>query len=270
MGYSKKLKELFIDITLNAEDLFHLETFQIKYLPDRVPKKEFSVLLAANPHIHQYLISKYPPIENFINAILKKNKAEKNKDIIDEYCQELVWEIADLIVYNRYPEIYDKQSKFNWELNEIIPAKSLENKVVIDAGAGTGQLAFILANYAKTVFAIEPVGSFRNFIREKVKKKNVNNLFVVDGFLDSIPLPDNSANILMTSNAIGWNLEDELKEIERVIMSNGFAIHLIRNLDANAENPFHNILVSPEWEYTFTQTKSNDLLKLKYSKTIDQ
>jgi len=90
MGYSKKLKELFIDITLNAEDLFHLETFQIKYLPDRVPKKEFSVLLAANPHIHQYLISKYPPIENFINAILKKNKAEKNKDIIDEYCQELV------------------------------------------------------------------------------------------------------------------------------------------------------------------------------------
>jgi len=105
---------------------------------------------------------------------------------------------------------------------------------------------------------------------EKAKKKNVNNLFVVDGFLDSIPLPDNSANILMTSNAIGWNLEDELKEIERVIMSNGFAIHLIRNLDANAENPFHNILVSPEWEYTFTQTKSNDLLKLKYSKTIDQ
>ena len=39
MKYSKTLKELFIGITLNTEDLFLLETFQIKYLPDRVPKK---------------------------------------------------------------------------------------------------------------------------------------------------------------------------------------------------------------------------------------
>jgi SAM-dependent methyltransferase len=187
MKYSKTLKKLFAGITLNVEDLLLLETFQIKNLPDRVPKKEFSVLLRANPVIHRYLISKYPPIENFINTILKENKPVNNKSIIEKYCQELLWEIADLIVYNKYPEVYDVKVEFTWDLDEIIQAKSLEGKVVIDAGAGTGRLAFLAAQFADTVFAVEPVTSLRRFIKDKASKENVKNLFVVDGFLDSIP-----------------------------------------------------------------------------------
>ena len=73
MGYSKILKELFAGIILNVEDLLLLETFQIKYLPDRVPKKEFSALLRANPIIQRYLISKYPPFGDFISTILNEN-----------------------------------------------------------------------------------------------------------------------------------------------------------------------------------------------------
>ncbi|MCD4789016.1 MAG: class I SAM-dependent methyltransferase [Bacteroidales bacterium] len=268
MKYSKTLKELFAGITLNAEDLLFLETFQIKYLPDRVPQKEFSVLLRANPIIHRYLISKYPPIEIFINTILKENVPINNKNIIEEYCQELLWEIADLIAYNKYPEVYDAKVEFTWELNEIIPGKSLKGKIVIDAGAGTGKLAFRVAKYARTIYAVEPASSFRSFIRDKVKKNKVKNLYTIDGFLDSIPLPDNSADVLMTSNAIGWNLEDELIEIERVLKPGAIAIHLIRNSDPNTENPFHDILISPAWKYVCTKFQDTGRLKLKYSKTI--
>ena len=264
------LKELFAGITLNAEDLLLLETFQIKYLPDRVPKKEFSSLLRANPVIHRYMISKYPPIGSFINAILKENIAISNKNKIEEYCQELLWEIADLIVYNKYPEIYDAKVEFAWDFSEITSVTSLEGKVVIDAGAGTGQLAFQAAQFAETVFAVEPVTSLRGFIRDKVSKKNVKNLYAIEGFLDSIPLPDNSADVLMTSNAIGWNLKDELKEIERVLKPNGCAIHLLRSPDAKAENPLHDILISPDWEYICTEYQDTTGLKLKYYKIIKE
>ena len=270
MGYSKMLKELFAGITLNAEDLLLLETFQIKYLPERVPKKEFSVLLRANPVIHRYLISKYPPIEDFISAILKENKPLINKSTIDEYCQELLWEIADLIVYNKYPEIYDAKVEFAWDFREITSVSSLEGKVVIDAGAGTGRLAFLAAQFAETVFAVEPVSSLRRFMRDKANKENVKNLYAIDGFLDSIPLPDNSADVLMTSNAIGWNLEDELKEIERVLKPNACAIHLLRNSDPKAENPLHDFLISPDWEYVCTNYQDTTGWKLKYYKIIKQ
>ena len=268
MKYSKTLKKLFSGITLNVEDLLMLETFQIEYLSDRVPKKEFSVLLCANPVVHRYLISKYPPIENFINTILKENKPASNKNIIDEFCHELLWEIADLIVYNKYPEVYDTKVEFAWNLSEIIPAKFFEGKVVIDAGAGTGRLAFYAAQFADTVFAVEPVQSLRQFIRNKASNENVKNIYAIDGFLDAIPLPDNSADVLITSNAIGWNLKDELREIERVLKPNACAIHLLRNPDAKAENPLHDFLISPEWEYVCTKYQDTSGWKFKYYKII--
>jgi len=270
MKYAKRLRERFPSLTLIPEDLFFLESFQIKYLPDRAPQKEFAVLLHAIPIIKQFLISKYPPIEPFINSIIKKYKPLNNQILINEYCRELLWEIADLIIFNKYPEVFDSHANFNWDINEILPAKSLAEKIVIDAGAGSGRIAFLAAPFAKTVFAVEPVSAFRNFIREKAKKEEVHNLFAIDGFLDSIPLPDSSADILITSNAIGWNLSAELEEIERIVKSGGLAIHLMRNLNLKIENPFHDILISAKWKYAFKEYENSTEIKLKYSKIINK
>ena len=135
-------------------------------------------------------------------------------------------------------------------------------------GAGSGILAFLISAYAKTVYAIEPIGSFRTYIREKADKEKYDNIYAIDGFLDTIPLPDNSLDILFTSNAIGWNLEKELHEIERVIKPGGQAIHLMRANDSKTENPFHHKLVSDEWSYDYFEYKNTSGLKLKYSKCI--
>lgn len=268
MGYSEKLKKLFDGITLHAEDLLFLESFQIKYLPDRVPQKEFSILLRAYPVIQRFLISKQPQIENFINAILKENKPIIDKTVISESCDELVWEIADQIVYNKYPEIYDQKVSFRWDINEIIDNHLLEGKVVADVGAGSGMLAFLLSKYAKMVYAIEPNTSFRNFIRDKAIKEDCRKIFSIDGFLDSIPLPDNSIDILMTSNAIGWNLEQELQEIERVVRSNGQVIHLMRAIGNEEEKPFHEKLISSDWKYECFNYQDSTGIKLKYIKNM--
>jgi len=267
MGYAPSLKKRFPGIILEPEDLFLLEAFQVKSLPDRVLEKEFSIMLHKYPMILHFLILKYPPIASFINTILSDYKPAANEDTVEESCQELLWEIADLIVYNKFPEVYDEQSGITWEISELNSVTSLPGKTVVDAGAGTGRLAFLAAPFAETVFAVEPVASLRRFIREKATRENVKNLFVMDGFLDSIPLPDNSVDVLMTSNAIGWNLENELEEIERVLKPNAHAIHLLRS-DVQAENPFHDLLTSPVWKYDYSRSDVDGGLKFKYFKTV--
>jgi ubiquinone/menaquinone biosynthesis C-methylase UbiE len=271
MGYAKFLKTLFPSITLNVEDLLFLESFQIKYLPNRVPKQEFAVLLGANPIIHRYLVAMCPSISDFINDILKE-KTIKNNKTIDENCNDLLWEIADLIVYAKYPDIYDANIEFVWNIDEIISTKFLNGKVAIDAGAGPGKLAFMMAQFAETVYAVEPVRGFREFIKEKAIKENVKNLFAIDGFLDSIPFPDNSVDALMTSQAIGWNLKAELNEIERVLKPNGYAIHLFKYDDADVEagKKLHNFLTSSEWNYECTKYQYATDWKLKYHKTMSR
>jgi len=267
MTYSQKLRKLFPEVVLHPEDLLLLETFQIKYLPERVAVKEFATLLAAYPIVHRFLLAKYPPIASFLSQILKENPVIKDQAHIDKHCQEALWEIADLIIYNKCPERFDAQAPIRWEINEISTITSLEGKVVADVGAGSGRIAFLVAPIAQTVFALEPLSSFRTFMKEKAVDKCVENLFVMDGTLDSIPLPDHTLDVLITSNAIGWNLSAELEEIERVIKPGGYAIHLLQSND-KLENPFHETLTASPWNYTSLEDGDEMKMKLRYFKNI--
>jgi SAM-dependent methyltransferase len=262
------LRELFSGTSLHAGDLLLLETFQVTYLKDRVPQKEFAALIRKYPHIRDFLILKDPSIAGFLASLFKDHKVITNDKLIDEYCDEALWEIADLIVYNKLPEIYDEKVPFNWSIEDIIEAGSLKGKVVADVGAGSGMLAFTLAKYAQTVYAIEPIASFRTFIRQKANKINCKNVYTIDGFLESVPFPDNFLDLLFTSNAIGWNIEKELQEIERIVKPNGQAIHIMRVNEDIAESPVHKNLISKEWNYAFSKTQDENGLKLKYNKTI--
>jgi len=265
MTYAQKLKRLFPKISLSWEDLFLLETFQIKYLPDRVAAKEFAMLLATHPVLQRFLIAKYPPIASFLSRILEENPPTGNQSHREEQCQEALWEIADLIIYNKYPEQFDAQAPIRWEPDAISSIVSLEGKVVADVGAGSGRIAFLVTPFVETVFAVEPLASFRSYMKEKASEAGMKNLFVMDGTLDSIPMPNHSLDILITSNAIGWNLESELKEIQRVIKPGGYAIHLLQ-AEEKVENPFHEILTSRLWNYTCLEERDDKRMKLRYYK----
>ena len=265
MTYSRKLQKLFPEVVLHPEDLLLLETIQIKYLPERVAVKEFATLLAAYPVVHRFLLAKYPPIASFLSQILKENPTIKEQAHIEEHIHEALWEIADLIIYNKSPERFDAQAPIKWKIGEINTITSLEEKVVADIGAGSGRIAFLVAPITQTIFAIEPLSSFRNFMKEKAIKEDIHNLHVMDGTLDSIPLPDHTLDVLITSNAIGWNLNEELVEIERVIKPGGHAIHLLQS-NEQLENPFHEKLISSPWNYTCLQDGDEMKMKLRYFK----
>lgn len=261
------LREQYPEIILHAEDLLLLEAFQINYLPDRVAAKEFATLLSEYPVVHRFLVARCPHIASFLTKLLDENKLVTDSEQIKEHCREALWEIADLIIYNKHPELYDRKTRIQWDIIEITSVTSLDSKTVADIGAGSGRIAFLLAPHVQTVFAIEPIASFRSFMKEKAENQEVKNLFVMDGTLDSIPLPDDSLDVLITSNAIGWNLEEELKEIERVVRPGGCAIHLLQS-ESQLEDPLQGRATSEPWKYHYTQNIDERTMKIKYYKVL--
>lgn len=170
MPYSQILRELFPDINLHPEDILLLEAFQICYLPDRVVSMKFATLLHEYPVVQRFLVNKYPPIDSFITRLLKGNKPVSESHQIKDHCQETLWEIADLIIYNKHPELFDQKTRIHWDISEITSITSLDGKTVADIGAGSGRTAFMLAPFAPTVFAVEPTVSFRSFIPTFTRK----------------------------------------------------------------------------------------------------
>ena len=70
--YAERLKKMFEGITLEVEDLFLLEAFQIESLAQYAPKREFAALLHAYPDIQRFLVTKNPVITPFITKIMKE------------------------------------------------------------------------------------------------------------------------------------------------------------------------------------------------------
>lgn len=160
-------------------------------------------------------------------------------------CEDrLVWELADLIVYQRAPEMYDATLVNAWSRSALREAEPLENQIVADVGAGTGQVAFAAAPAAKTVFAIEPVTALRAYIRDKAAGLGLDNVFVIDGLLSAMPLPMASVDILLTQRAIGWDLDLELAEIERVVRPGGVALHLTGMASPRDDDALHRGLLA--------------------------
>jgi len=267
MKYASHLKKIFKDTRLYVEDLLLLESFQIKDMVIRAPQKEFATLLRAHPIIHQFLIHKEPSVEKTLSKLLKINNPINDPKAIDDHCNEVMWEVGELIIYNKFPEVYDSKIHFNWKLQEIISPELLKNKTVADAGAGPGVLCFLLSPYCNAVYAIEPLSSFRNYIRKRIQKNSTNNIFPMEGFLDAIPLPRHSVDILFTSNALGWNFEKEQQEIERVVKPGGQAIHLMRAFDQDAESPHHTKLL--DYNYHFQKLPDKGF-KARYAKTFQK
>jgi hypothetical protein len=235
---------MFPGLNPEVDDLFLLDAHQVAGLPDRAPAQELAAVLHADPRLHRFLIARHPPIEGFLERLLTEHPPVGEEDLA-AFEQALVWELADWIVYQRAPRRYDTGVKVDWDLAAVTEVVALDGKVVIDAGAGTGRVALEAAPTARHVFAVEPVATLRQYLREKATTLGIDNLYVLDGFLHAIPLPTGSADVLLTFQAIGWNLPEELEEIERVVKPSGFAVHLFGTPHATQpDNPLHQPLVA--------------------------
>ncbi len=223
--FGHHLRQVFPDLLPVVDDLFLLDAHQVAGLPERAPTRELAAVLHAHPRLHRFLVARHPPIEGFLSQISNEQDPVGVDDLV--LCEDaLVWELADWIMYQRAPEYYHAEATIGWDLAAVTDVVSLDGKVVIDAGAGTGVVAFAACPAAREVFAVEPVATLRKYIRDRANELGIDNLFVLDGFLHAIPLPVACADVLVTRQAIGWRLDEELSEIERVLKQGGIALHL--------------------------------------------
>jgi ubiquinone/menaquinone biosynthesis C-methylase UbiE len=266
MATADTFKQMFRGVTLEVEDLYLLESFQISYFPGWVPERELAAVLWTYPSIKQFLVKKCPSITEFVEHVTAKFEPINDPQLLAAHSEELVWTIADLLVYNKCPEAYDALDFHNWDFREVTDITSLQDKVIIDGGAGTGRVTIEAAQSASQVFAVEPVARLRQFIRDKVIEAGLNNVLVIDGFLHAIPLPDNFSDVLITSHALGWQIEQELKEFERVVRKGGCIIHCPGTAETDAEEEQHSRLISSEWGYEFSRYQEADGWKRKYWK----
>ena len=97
-------------------------------------------------------------------------------------------------------------------------------KVVLDVGCGTGRalLNFASKGYARTQFiGIEPAKNMRE--RATARIKDHENVLILDGRFEKIPLPSNSVDYLYSILAFHWttDLGTSVKEISRVLKPDG-------------------------------------------------
>lgn len=233
MSFAPQLRRLLVGFQPRLEHLYLLEPFQIGQVVARLGMERLAGLVVYDPTLRRVLELKDPSIAEPLEQTLDSTT------VGDEPVDEVLWEIADLLVYAVDASLYDAimPAPPGAVLRELIGLNNRERArdragegqtggVLADVGAGTGRLAFRMCRDFETVYAVEPVGRLRAFVRSQRDRMEVNHLHVVDGFLHDLPFPPQTLDALITRSAMGWRLAEELDEVDRVLRPGGRAVHL--------------------------------------------
>ncbi len=129
-------------------------------------------------------------------------------------------------------------------LREITP---LENRLVLDLGAGTGRLACMLAPYVGNVHAFDISEEMLRVCKQKFGKSGLSNWQVDIADHRKLPVPDQSADLVVSGWSVSylavWNpdtwreaMEAWLAEMRRVLKP-GSCIVLFESLGTGNERP---------------------------------
>lgn len=94
---------------------------------------------------------------------------------------------------------------------------------LVDLGCGTGFFTIPAARKVKKVFALDVQQEMLNILRDRIEKQKINNIEALLSEESSIPLPDNSVDVLLMANVF-HELEDRnsiLKEGQRILSDEG-------------------------------------------------
>jgi SAM-dependent methyltransferase len=258
----------WIDVTnLSFNTLLLLERVQLSWFPGWLPEEEMAIALQANPTVEWYLRHKCPEIIPWLDNLLKAHThtPSPSAQSIRQAEIKILHTINDLVVYAVDPSIYDSQPFLGWDSNELRSLTDFAGKIVIDVGSGTGRLAFIASESASAVFAVEPVGNLRLYIKQKALTQKLTNLFPVDGLITDLPFPDGFADVTMGGHVFGDHPSTEYAEMQRVTKPGGLLI-LCPGSSLN-ETKAHDFLVSQGFSWSLFE-EPQDGTKRKYWKLV--
>jgi len=137
----------------------------------------------------------------------------------------LFWELT----YWKTPDFYEELIEGEWLHSGIFQrlASELQDKVVLDVGAGSGRATFQCLRYgAKMVYAVEPSPGLLRILKRKSSQSCVTrHITPLEGRFDAVPLPDNSVDVALSCSAFTalpeQGGERGLVELQRVAKPNG-------------------------------------------------
>ena len=209
--------------------LLLMERFQLRYVLQRKEpafKEAMGIALAANPVVVWYLKRRCPECAQIVEKLM----ADAPKVHEYEVRRAEIYVLAsmeDFVTYTT-PHVMAESCDFiyGWDKQRLFDLADFNGKTVLDIGAGSGRLAFAAAEKAAMVYAVEPVGTLREFMRDEIKRLGLKNIRVLDGFVENLPYPDATFDIVMSGHVVGDDIDAELAEIARVTKPGGWMLNV--------------------------------------------
>lgn len=188
-------------------------------------RMDMGTALTAHPHVAQYFKKRCPERAATIDRLIADAKPGQSKAAVRETELRLIDSMADWVIYTT-PELMATNCDFisGWDEKHLFAMADFRDKIVLDIGAGSGRLTFAAAKRAKLVCASEPVGTLREFMRDKITSEGIANVKVLDGLVTDLPFPDDTFDIVMSGHVVGDDVDRELSEMARVLRPNGIMI----------------------------------------------
>ena len=119
----------------------------------------------------------------------------------------------DPLVYDRFSSYEDFGGKVLSKLIELLPLKGSK---ILDIGCGTGKYVKALSPLVTTYFALDKSADMLRVT--KAKCKSFDNVTFINANSSSIPLKDNSIDVVLSTWGLGSRvLPETMKEVARLI-----------------------------------------------------
>ncbi len=176
------------------------------------------------PHIDSFCRCKAPECSDFLDKVRGISCGDWT-DAEMRAAETAILQTHETFVVYAYPKVMNQVNYIrNWDLKHLYDLVDLENKVVLDVGAGTGRLSFAAAKKAKRVYASEPCDQLREYMRDRIKSEGLKNMKVLDGEAVCLPYENDTFDVVLSGHVIGDNYEEELAEMTRVVKNGGWII----------------------------------------------
>ncbi len=208
--------------------------------PDLIKRVKRSILPGKRAHFMYKL-----------RMSLSMDEIQRNrKQVLDE----LFWELT----YWKTPDLYEELTqgeKIHPAIFQHLDA-DLRDKVVLDAGAGSGRASFeCLHHHARMIYAMEPSPGLRQIFERKLSSEQQKRLQLCSGRFNAIPLPDDSVDVALSCSAFTADPEQggelSLQEFRRVTRPGGKIVIVWPRIEDRAwfeQHGFHYFTVPVQHE----------------------
>jgi ubiquinone/menaquinone biosynthesis C-methylase UbiE len=130
------------------------------------------------------------------------------------------WGPEQVDLFGLMAQAIDPEQRISTAMQTIAP---LQDRVLLDVGAGVGDRTILYAQLAAHVYALEPDPEALPILRGRIKSSQASNVTVVPAGAQAIPLEDNCADVAYATWAyfFGPGSEPGLLEVERVVQPGG-------------------------------------------------